>query len=56
MTINIFAEGNVMAAHLVMLGSCRGAADQARIDALKARVKVLGLQVAPSPCITLPSQ
>lgn len=39
------AEGSVLAARLVLVGSCRGPADQKRIDDLKSLVKDLGLEV-----------
>jgi len=37
-------EGSVLAARLVLVGSCRGPADQKRIDDLKSLVKDLGLE------------
>lgn len=39
------AASILLSAKLIVIGSCRGPADQARIDALKEKVLDLGLQV-----------
>ena len=44
-TISCYAADTVLPARLIVIGSCRGPADQARIDALKEKVEALGLQV-----------